>query len=192
MILKLLDNQEIEFIFYHHLIHDFPKNETRPLKSIYDLKEQKRYFCYGAYDHSQLVGYAFFTKSIHPNEFLMDYLAVVSKQRNKGYGSKIIQLIGKEFTNKIVFAEVESLESNLDLATLQLRKRRIHFYLRNGFKLSDVDSIVFSVHFNMIYLSSTLINSSVAYQKIDDLYLYLFGKDRYQKHIKVFKKEELH
>ena len=95
MILKLLNNPEIEFIFYHHLIHDFPKNETRPLKSIYDLKEQKRYFCYGAYDHSQLVGYAFFTKSIHPNEFLMDYLLTKVQKINKIKIKKMDKLISE-------------------------------------------------------------------------------------------------
>ena len=191
MILKQLTNQEIKYVFNHHLVHDFPKNETRPLQSIYDLKDQNRYFCYGAYNHNKLVGYAFFTKSSHDNEFLMDYLAVTLHNRGQGYGSKIIQLIKKEFKNEIVFAEVEAIKDHLDKSILEIRNRRISFYKRNGFKQSDVDSIVYGVHYAMIYLSSTTLSPSIMYQKVNDLYFYLFGKERYQKHIKVFKKEEL-
>ena len=60
------------------------------------------------------------------------FLAVVEKLRGKGYGKKIVlDIIERAKTGNIVLGEVES-PSQTDAKNLEIRKRRLAFYLRNG------------------------------------------------------------
>ena len=52
-----------------------------------------------------------------------------------------------------MFGEVEAQDSS-DPAENDLRRHRVGFYLRNGFRLLDYDCALFGVHFNCIYFGS--------------------------------------
>ena len=60
--IKQLTSEEITNIFNQHIIHDFPKNEVRDLRSMLKLKQQAIYQTYGYYENNELLAYAFFAK----------------------------------------------------------------------------------------------------------------------------------
>ena len=60
--IKQLTSEEITNIFNQHIIHDFPKNEVRDLRSMLKLKQQAIYQTYGYYENNELLAYSFFCK----------------------------------------------------------------------------------------------------------------------------------
>lgn len=66
------------------------------------------------------------------------YLAVNSSKRDNGYGSYILKWCLNNYKGYKIFLNIEEINSNkIDFET---RKRRLKFYLNNGFYLTNVMS----------------------------------------------------
>lgn len=88
---------------------------------------------YSFYEDKELVGliYYFDTKEY----VYVLYLAVNPDIRSKGYGSKILEWINNHTKKKIVI-DIESVKENSNNS--EQRQKRLNFYLKNGFNLTNI------------------------------------------------------
>ena len=89
-----LDIKQIKKIYNERMVYDFPQNELRPLARIIGPLRQGKYECFGLNDGDNIIGYVYLTKQ--DNDYLVDYLAMYPKYRNKGLGGEMLCLL-KEY-----------------------------------------------------------------------------------------------
>lgn len=160
--MRKLQVDGINRIYNAHLVQDFTKDEVRPLEDIIEKVENGKYECFAFFENHQLVGYAFLFANGKGQCMLMDYFAVVNGKRGMKYGSGMLRQLTsmmKDYSG-IIF-EVEHPQAAKSVDDLILRKRRIKFYLDNGLKQTAVESIVYGVHFSIIYFSDKEEKSAV-------------------------------
>lgn len=141
-------------------------------------------------DGDALVGFILANIIDECEYFQVDYLAILEKFQDKGYGTKAIELL-KEYAKsyKGIFIEVEKLGLGIDEAENIQRKRRIEFYEKIkfeklGFEL-DLFKTIFSAY--MLWLSETKDGDEKVIENIFNLYRAILGEERVQKHCKVIK-----
>ncbi len=149
--LHFLFGREIEVIYNHYMKTDFPEAELKPLETIQAMTEAGYYEPYGLYEDGVLRGYAFFVTD--GDYCLMDYYAVLPENRGSGFGSRFMKRIRRQFRDKKgIFFEVERPAEAPDLEKMQVRQRRVDFYLKNGLRSTEIRSRVFGVGFQILYL----------------------------------------
>lgn len=80
------------------------------------------------YDGDKFCG---FTYSVVAEKLVcVVYITVESSLRSNGYGSEILSLLKERYKGKILSLNVEVLDEEAD--NYEQRKRRIHFYQKNG------------------------------------------------------------
>lgn len=145
----MTDYGRIEQIYTDHMEKDFPANELKPLIAIRKALEEGIYECYGLFSSRTLLAYAFFVKS--GRHYLLDYFAVTQVYRNKGYGSVFLNRLAGYMTDaECVICEVEDPEKAERPEEKELCERRKDFYLRNGFRMTPVRSVVFGAEFQLL------------------------------------------
>ena len=143
----------VEFIYRTYMKQDFPRNELKPLASIRSLWEQGRYDCYQMREEENLVGYAFFVKQTEADKdsYLLDYLAIVPEYRDRGYGSLFLQQLSRSIADAYcIVVEVEDPDKADHDAARQQMQRRLSFYLRGGYRKTQVTVRVFGVSYRVL------------------------------------------
>ena len=146
----LCESTDIEYIYNHHIIHDFPKAEVKPLSRILELHRKGVYFAYALYSESnQLLSYAFLCSAAACEYVLLDYLAVSDDIRGKGIGTNMLELLKAEIckTYTGILLESENPDFALDKADFDIRSRRISFYEKCGFHTTKMLSRLFGVEY---------------------------------------------
>jgi hypothetical protein len=149
--LRLLTVEQLEEVYHRHMKRDFPAAELKPLSILRRLMDSGCYDPYGVFQGDTLVGYAFFWTAAESPFALLDYLAVVSEQRNNGLGQVILGELTARFCqgDRGFFCEAEAPVSGCP-ATDSLRQRRLNFYLRCGGRLAEYGSRVFTVPYRVL------------------------------------------
>ena len=150
--MKLIDltPSQLTELYHAELKSDFPPNELKPLKAMLSLMEQGRYQALGLYDGEELLGYALLWLEPDIPFALLDYLGVLSGKRDRGLGSVMLGLLADYYKDyRGVFGEAEAPE-NGDPSGEGLRRRRLDFYLRNGFRYGGYDCALFGVHYQTL------------------------------------------
>lgn len=81
---------------------------------------------------------------------LLDYFAVLSNMRHKGIGSEFLQLLHNELKDiEMIICESED-PAGTTGDELDVRQRRIVFYLRNHFINTGVTASVFGVNYILL------------------------------------------
>lgn len=196
MFSKVLNENEIKFVYNNFMIHDFPKDELKPLSSILKMYTEKIYLCFGFFSEQDktnsmdsIKGYAFFTIPKNNNTAHLDYYAVLSSVRNSGYGSKFITLLKEEMKNfDAIINEVEQPEKSVDFEEKILRERRIKFYIKNGFKTTLIKSNLFGVDYNIMYfpIKKTFTDSEI-HDALSSIYFSMFGEKTKTNKIQIYK-----
>lgn len=149
MELKLLDKQELTDLYEHEMVFDFPKAELKPLRAMLRLMDMGQYDpLLVTDDGGEPLGYAMIWLPRARNGALLEYLGVLRGKRNGGLGTQILSLLAERYSQ--LFGEAEAPTSD-DPAENDLRRRRIAFYVRNGFRVLDYECALFGVHFNCLY-----------------------------------------
>lgn len=171
---RLLDIDTVKDIFDSRMIHDFPPSELRPRESIEMLTADGNYFSLGYFDEDEnLMAYALFARSSGSSFAMLDYFAVACEARGTGIGSDFLSKFREILTPEgieTVILEVECLETAFDDDDLSLRKRRIAFYENAGCKMSHVHSLLFSVHYNIMYMSATVLSDEDIKVELERIY----------------------
>ena len=132
MKLNLLNKEELTNLYKDEMMFDFPRAELKPLRAMLRLMDMGQYDpLLVTDDQGVALGYAMIWLPRARNGALLEYLGVLR-------GGQL-------------FGEAEAPTSD-DPAENDLRRRRIAFYERNGFRVLDYECALFGVHFNCLYL----------------------------------------
>ena len=148
MELKLLNKEELARLYREEMVFDFPKSELKPLNAMLRLMDMGRYDPLLVSEGGEPVGYAMLWLPADRNGTLLEYLGVLRGKRNGGLGSRILDLLAERYGG--LFGEAEAPVS-ADPAENGLRRRRIGFYERCGFRVLDYECALFGVRFNCLY-----------------------------------------
>lgn len=124
--LTILKEEQFENL-YQLIENSFPSDEYRPYQTQRALLSHPHYQIY-VYEKDHELG-AFFATWNGPNFIFLEHFAVKESFRNGGLGSKLLQEFFKQQTKPVV-VEIEPPEGEIE-------KRRVSFYERNGFSLSQ-------------------------------------------------------
>lgn len=148
MELKKLNRDELTALYNSEMVFDFPKTELKPLQGMLNLMDRNAYDPLLVTEEGRAVGYAMVWLPSDRAGALLDYFGVLRGLRNGGVGSRILDLLAERYGQ--IFGEAEAPTSE-DPAENDLRRRRIAFYERNGFRVLDYECALFGVHFNCLY-----------------------------------------
>ena len=148
MELKLLNKDELTELYQKELCVDFPKSELKPLRAMLNLMDLGRYEPLLVLKEGQAVGYAMIWLPTNQDGALLEYFGVLRGMRNSGLGSQILHLLQTRYVQ--LFGEAETPDSGSPEID-DLRRRRLAFYQRNGFRITDYECALFGVHFKCLY-----------------------------------------
>ncbi len=148
MELKLLNKAELTALYQNEMTVDFPKSELKPLTAMLRLMDRGRYEPLLVAETGKPVGYALAWLPEDRSGALLEYFGVLRGLRNGGLGTKILALLMERYGQ--IFGEAEAPCSD-DPTENDLRRRRIAFYERNGFRVLDYECALFGVRFHCLY-----------------------------------------
>lgn len=152
--IKKLELEELKRIYKEYIREDFPRNERRPISAMAKMTKEGKYASYGLYNEDDLLAYACYILLEDEDYALLDYFAVIPGLRGNGIGSGFLQDL-KKFVpvKKGTFIEAESPDSAKDSDEMQIRRKRIDFYLSNGAMMTNSKCQLFGVDYNILYIS---------------------------------------
>lgn len=148
MKLEILTKEALTALYNSELVADFPKSELKPLRGMLNLMDRGVYDPLLVTEGEETVGYAMVWLPTDRNGALLEYFGVLRGKRNSGLGSRILDLLTQRYGQ--LFGEAEA-PTSTDPAENDLRRHRIGFYERNGFRVLDYECALFGVHFNCLY-----------------------------------------
>lgn len=174
--IKQLNLDQLQQIYHTRMTKDFPPDELKPFSTIEHLTKQGTYLSFGYIGEAEeILSYAFIAKTFTGEAAMLDYYAVSAAQRGTGIGGSFISQFPEMLAPlgiDYVLLEVECVEAATNKEEAQVRKRRIHFYEKNGCHMSGVRSKVFGVDFNIMYLpfSSKKPSDQILMNELDQIY----------------------
>lgn len=148
MELKRINERELASLYREEIVFDFPKSELKPLGAMLRLLEMGQYDPLVVIEDGETVGYAMMWLPKSRKGALLEYLGVLRGKRSGGLGARILPLLAQRYGQ--LFGEAEAPTSD-NQEENHLRRRRIEFYQRNGFRVLDYECALFGVHFNCLY-----------------------------------------
>ena len=148
MELRIPTAEQLQTVYDSDMKAAFPAAELKPLSAIRRMWREGRYKPYCLFDGDDIVGECFLWLG-HPGWALLDYLCVSPKARNAGLGALILAKLREVEPGTVIFGEAEAPENGAP-AGEALRRRRLGFYLRNGFRYGGYDCALFGVHYQTL------------------------------------------
>ena len=143
------DFARVKQIYKTRLTRDFIRAERKPLSAIHRLWEKGAYGAYFLMGGDETLGYAFFVRS--GRNCLFDYFAIAEGHRDEGLGTIFLRMLAECFPGTdCILGEVEDPERAATDEERQLRERRVEFYRRSGYRITDVKATVFGVEFRLV------------------------------------------
>lgn len=149
MELHLLSKEELTALYQNEMTADFPKAELKPLAAMLGLMDMGRYDPLLITEGGQPLGYALLWLPEGREGALLEYLGVLRGKRNGGLGTKILALLSERYSQ--LFGEAEAPGPDASPEENDLRRRRIAFYERSGFRVLDYQCALFGVRFHCLY-----------------------------------------
>lgn len=180
---KIEDWKKIKKIYKN----SFPKEERFPLLLLYFNILRKNSNLYVLEVDNQIKG--FIDAIYYKNMIYILYLAIDEKNRDLGCGSKLLNWFLKENADKNIYLNIE--EVNTKFNDYELRKKRLSFYQKNNFYLTDYLSIEDNGNFNI--MSANILSNNNTFE-LDD-YIELDKKISewyFSKESKIKKKIKMH
>lgn len=138
----------------------FPKIERHRLSELFRAARKGDSEFLRFSDEGEFIGLAYMI--IRSSVAFLLYFAVDDSNRNRGYGSAILEAIRTRYEGKDVVLLIESLHEKCD--NMDIRIRRKGFYLRNGFRETGLIQTSFGGEANYDILSSGETFDRKAYQ----------------------------
>lgn len=149
--IRLLDAAALRRVYRDHVKADFPPAERKPLSMIERQVRTGQYDTLGLFQGEELLAYAFLWRDSVGRCALLDYLAVCRGGRGQGTGSAFLEQLKAHyggFDGLLVEAEAEDPQAGEEQNAL--RRRRIDFYRRCGFRMLDYRARLFGVTYSML------------------------------------------
>lgn len=129
---RKMRDDELQSWYDKELSEAFPPRERKPLAVIRELIASGNYTLWGLYDGGTLLGYSALWGAPAHEYVVLDYLGVTAARRNGGIGGQILVRLQEAGVRLIIESECPG--PGADEAENTLRKRRIGFYERSGFR----------------------------------------------------------
>ena len=185
MVLKKLSEDQLEQLYHRELTAAFPPDELKPLNAMLTLMADGRYEALGLYEGEDLRGYALLWLEPDVPFALLDYLGTMREYRGRGVGSAMLDLLAGHYQDlRGIFGEAEAPE-NGGLEGEELRRRRLDFYLRNGFRYGGYDCVLFGVHYHTLIRGREDVSSEELLEAHRSFYQRRIPPDRYQRFIQL-------
>ena len=147
--LRDLSRAEAKQVYEEQMVRDFPPDELKSWRAIEKMLDEGMYRTCGLFAGEELCAYAYLLQAPGVPLMLLDYLAVCADRRGQGHGSAMMQQLAA--LPQPLLLEVEDTAYAADAAELQTRERRIHFYRKNGIRMSAVRACLFGCRFAIMY-----------------------------------------
>ena len=112
----------------------FPKSERKPFFTVRRSVNRGKALLLTATENEVLQGFVMAIP--YKNMVMVDYLAVSSKIRSRGTGSKILQEICRRFPDQKIVLLIERLDDTAENKDQRIARRK--FYFKNGFTSSNI------------------------------------------------------
>ena len=145
----------------------FPEDERPPVGMFFDTVTLDNDDLLGFYDNNQFIGFA--NLITYKDICYLFFLAVHKDYRNKGYGSKILQILKELYKDKVLTLCYEEIDDKYP--DIELRKRRKNFYYRNGFIDNEMKTCEYGVNYETCYIGA----HKVSFDDYLGLYKSVFG-----------------
>ena len=170
MNLRSLTSRQLIDLYNSEMKRAFPPDELKPLKAMEGLREQGRYDVLGLWEGEQLLGYAMMWLEPGCAFALLDYLGIMDGHRDRGLGSTLLALLKEHYAHyRAIFGEAEAPENGAPEGE-PLRRRRLEFYHRNGFRYGGYDCALFGVHYQTLILGGEDVTPEQLLQVHQDIY----------------------
>lgn len=116
------------------LYEAFPEVERLPLGLLFDKANLDGVDFLAIYDENDFIGFTYVIT--RKNLTYVQYLAIDSHSRSKGYGSLILSRIKEKYYDNQLTLNIEALDTSA--ANYEQRVNRKNFYLRNGYESSGL------------------------------------------------------
>lgn len=124
----------------------FPVEERIPSAELIKVLKETGCDGWAAYD-DDFIGFATILKG--SGVAYLWFLAVRSDCQSKGYGSKILNFLGDMYAGYQIILDMEQLLP--DAPNLEQRRKRLSFYLKNGYHRSGYGLNYFDLDFEVLY-----------------------------------------
>lgn len=138
--------------FYRLYRSAFPKEERKPISVIRRMQKDGRGEVWCFEEDGRFAGLAF--AIVAEGRVLLDYLAVVKDSRGKGYGTKMLKLLQKQYADTGFFGEIEVVRP--DVEDYEMKRRRKQFYLDNGLTALNIGIMLFGVEMELMSYNCTI------------------------------------
>jgi len=186
--LQEIDLNEFKDKIYSYYERIFPDDERKSFKTIKRIYENGYTQIIEILNNDTLVGFMILNR-IEENGFaILDYFAIFSEYRNKGYGTKAIELLQELNKNtKGIFIEVDKTGLGKDDAENLIREKRKDFYENLGFKKLSYDLFLFDVIYMPYLYLNTKLDENIVVEQILDIYNTTVGEKLIKKNCKFIK-----
>ncbi|MBR6706905.1 MAG: GNAT family N-acetyltransferase [Clostridia bacterium] len=151
---RLTDFSQVEALYRIRLKEDFPPDELKPLDSMRRSWGKDAYECYGLFDGDDVLGYAFFVR--RERDFLLDYFAIAREHRDRGLGTLFLRQLADRIRGaNCAVCEVQDPDKAVNEKERIERERRLRFYLRSGFRKTELTSVLFGVNYRILEMPGT-------------------------------------
>lgn len=139
-------------------------------------------------EESKLLGYAIVTKA--DGYVLLMYLAILKQERQKGYGSILLQQIQQYYAHeKAVVIEIERIGNGKNEIENQIRIKRKEFYQRNNFQEIDLFVNLCVTHYEILVQKLQEIPNEMLKEEIPkielEVYSNMYGKMWANRNVKI-------
>lgn len=185
MQLRELTPKQLSDLYEGELKKAFPPEELKPLKAMEGLRARGCYDALGLWEGETLLGYALMWLEPGYPFALLDYLGTLEGMRSRGLGTKLLALLREHYAHyRGIFGEAEAPE-NGDPADEPLRRRRLGFYERNGFRYGGYDCALFGVHYQTLIMGDEDVTPQELVAAHQGIYGGYMPKHIYQRFIQI-------
>ena len=147
----------------------FPANERKPFSLILQKCSESSMEILKIEDESNnFVGLVIMI--LYKNLAILDYFAIDENMRNLGYGSHVLSLLNKRYSDKCMILEIEDPDVSSDNTAERIRRKG--FYLRNDMTLMPFRVNLFGVE--MLILTN---GKSVTFEEYHEIFIHVFSPD---------------
>ncbi len=176
----VLNRDQIEFIYNKYMTADFPPDELKPLPHLLKMVEEGLCTYYARFEGEDMLAY--FGLCVKGGYALVDYLAVNPEKRGRGIGTRTLEFLKAAAGDNHILIECEDISAAPDPGEKEIRKRRINFYTRSGFALTEHKARLFGVDYVLLTYPEKTPDPIFGYSTV---YRAMLGEETYNKYMEI-------
>ena len=183
---KRLTVEETLEIYETYMRKDFPPIELKPFSHIERMMNLGLYDSFVFYEDGRFVGYALCSENRNQDAVLLDYFAIASNLRGKGYGQKTLAMLWDIYQNHdMVILESENPDFHKNEQDYKKKLRRVRFYEEKcGMTKCDFTTRLFGVEYVIMAKGCKAeADSALVAQKLREIYQVLVKPEAYKQHL---------